>query len=135
MNSMPTVDLDPIRALTWFTSLFLSPVAASYAAPYAIILLASLCGSTWALQKKGVTGRYSSFWFVTWASVLSLLLTVPLSTALASRIDNWEAQWFFAPMAFLIGYKCDRVETLIAFGWQMFKTWVSLAVNKKGDSQ
>lgn len=125
------VDLDPIKALTWALGTFvLSQQTAEYVAPYALIILAAVCGASAALQKKGVTKRHKSFWFMAWCTVLSCLFTVPLSQLAASQVDNWEAQWFFMPMSFLISYKGDRIEALITFGWEAFKTWVSITIHK-----
>lgn len=121
---MKIPDLDPINVAVWLAGLMLSQQAASYAGPYALIILAAICGATASLQKKESRAGMRNVWFVVWASMLAILFTVPFSTLVAAQVDSWDPQWFFMPMALLIGYQGDRVEQVVAFGKELLRRWL-----------
>lgn len=119
MDNKPS--LDPIEVARLLAGIFLSQNLAAVIGPYAVIILAAMGGAAFGLANAAPTGRYGSFFFFTWATVLSVLFTVPLATWVATYNDRWDAQWFFIPLAALLSYTADRWKDLVAAGVDTLK--------------
>lgn len=113
--------LDPIEVARLLAGAFLSQRLAAVVGPYAVIILAAMGGAAFALANRPPTGRSSSFFFFTWTTVMAVLLTVPVATLVANYKDDWEAQWFFIPMAAILAYTADRWKELVGAGVDAIK--------------
>lgn len=128
---MDDQNLDPIVVAKLIAGVILSQKLASVVGPYAVIFLAAMAGAATALANRELTSRFNSFWFFGWSTLISVLLTVPTANLMARYNDSWQAQWFFIPAAFILGYAGDKWKPIGAFMLEQAKVLVSNWVSKK----
>lgn len=96
-------ELDPIAAVTLFLMGVLSPQVSQVLGPYAVIVLAAVCGAAWGLGRVGPMSRWGALWYFLKLILTAMILTVPLATGVQAML-NWEgAGWLIVPIALLIG--------------------------------
>lgn len=117
----PKVSLDPVEVAKVLAGIMLSPKLAAVIGPYSLILLVAMAGAASALANRPPTSRRGSFIFFAWTTVLSLCFTVPAATLVATYNENWDAQWFFVPMAFSLSYIGDKWKDIFAEGVSMLR--------------
>jgi hypothetical protein len=123
--------LDPVAVALFWASVFLDPKVAAIVGPYAVIILAAVGGTSYALgDNETITGRVAAFWFLLRGVLWACLITVPISTFVATRYEDWQAQWFFVPAAAGIGYASDKGKKILGFFGDMLRTLIKNWVNR-----
>lgn len=94
----PTPQIDPVSVAVALIGTLIGAELAKYVGPYLVIGAAGLTGSGLALMRRPPGSRVSALAFVSWLTVLSILLTVPVAEWLASVLAV-ESRWMLAPVA------------------------------------
>lgn len=125
--------LDPIEVAKVVAGLVLSQHLAGVVGPYSAIILASVLGAGASLTNAPSMGRASTCLFFLRGCGAAILFTVPLSSMAATRFENWDAQWFFIPMAVVIGYSADKGKQIATVVSDTLKSWLRGWANKGTD--
>lgn len=96
-------NLDPVSALVALLSILLGPTLANIIGPYAVILIASTLGASWALGRREPASRMSAVLFFARLNVLALLITVSLAQMARHFGLPVDPRYLLVPFAILIG--------------------------------
>ncbi len=101
MTTTPTA-IDPGTAMALIMAGAVGADAAGILAPYAVILIAAVTGSGWALSRRKPTARISAIWFVSLMVMSTTLVTAGLAQLAARMYPSLETQWTLAPIALVV---------------------------------
>lgn len=118
---MNQIDLTPVAVITAIASTVFSAAVAAVVGPYVVIAIGAMGGAAVALMQRESAGRYKAVLFFFGATVLAVLLTVPLSMLVTWYFTGLQDHWLFAPFAFALGYIGDK--------WSATLTWVGSKLN------
>lgn len=99
------VDLDPSAVATLLVATFVGPALASVIGPYAVIVVASLAGASWALSEETSTTTRGAVLFLLRCTLTAAVLTAGVTSVLEHYLFTpGQSRWLFAPIAFGIGW-------------------------------
>lgn len=117
---MPPKTLSPIDLAIALAGLIFSPELARIVGPYAVIVVAAVTGSAWALSRADKTSTWEALWFLTRMILTATLLTVSLAMLLRKLSPAWVGlesdEWLLAPIALLVG--------AVGNDWRHIGRWV-----------
>lgn len=102
MNS--TIALDPISVSIALSGLIFGPALAGIIGPYAVILVAAMVGSAWALgRSEQQRTRTRAVLFFARLGATAALVTVGIASAFGNWFGVERTDWMLAPIAMLVG--------------------------------
>lgn len=98
---------DIVGLFIFALSLFFSREVANIVAPYAVILVASAVGASFALSRRQGTTRFSGACYFIRVCGLAMLITVGIASFIATYHESLTTRLMIAPVAFMIGFVGD----------------------------
>lgn len=95
---------DIVGLFVFLAALIFSNKVASVVGPYAVIIIASAVGASFALARRQRTSRGGAVWFFARQVGLALLLTVSFAAALNAYRPDLVPRVTVAPISLLIGF-------------------------------
>lgn len=115
--------LDPVSVVVAVAAFLFGSQAAEAAGAYFIIAAAALLGAGFGAGNAGETTGWQSFWRIFGAVGFACFWTVPICL-LIEHFSKLEARWFFAGVAFFIGFRSRMLVTDLT---RVFRFFVSAA--------
>lgn len=114
--------VDPITAAVAIASILFGPALAGIIGPYAVIIVSSTVGASWALGRRPTASKFGAAWFFLRINMTACLLTVLLARFIGQYIGAEEHSWLLAPTAMFIGGVGDD--------WPRIAKWLILRVGR-----
>lgn len=114
--------IDPITAAVAIASILFGPALAGIIGPYAVIIVSSTVGASWALGRRPTASKFGAAWFFLRINMTACLLTVLLARFIGQYIGAEEHSWLLAPTAMFIGGVGDD--------WPRIAKWLILRVGR-----
>lgn len=103
---MVSNQIDPITAAVAIVSVLISPTLAIYVGPYAMIVLSTTVGASWALRRHGVkyTG-WQKLWYFSLLNGTAIIITVGAANAVGHMLKVSEDYRYLliSPIALVVG--------------------------------
>lgn len=103
MNSPPPHQIDPVSVATAAAALAFGPDLAAVVGPYAVIVLSSATGASWALSRRDPSSLVSALLFVVRLIATAIVASVSIEAAVSHWLVPLESHWMLAPIALLVG--------------------------------
>lgn len=119
----PQPSLDIVYVVVFLLGLVFGPSTAAILGPYAVILIASTAGASFALYRAPSMTRARSVWFFSWLVLVALIFSGTASVLLERWVGPDTAHYSVPFVAFLIGAMGDDWVPLLrklrdfAFQW------------------
>lgn len=114
--------VDPITAAVAIASILFGPTMSAIIGPYAVIIVSSTVGASWALGRRPTASKFGAAWFFLRINMTACLLTVLLARFIGQYIGAEEHSWLLAPTAMFIGGVGDD--------WPRIAKWLILRVGR-----
>ena len=114
--------IDPITAAVAIASILFGPALAGIVGPYAVIIVSSTVGASWALGRRPTAPKFGAAWFFLRINMTACLLTVLLARFIGQYIGAEEHSWLLSPTAMFIGGVGDD--------WPRIVEWLILRVGR-----
>ncbi len=125
---MNQTDLSPVAVITMLASMIFSASVAAVVGPYVVIGIGAMGGAAVALMQRESTGRFKALLFFSGATILAVLLTVPMSMLSTWYFTGLKDHWLFAPFAFGLGYLGDKWPAAMAWAWSKFNALIDILI-------
>ncbi len=122
---MKTTALDPTAAAIAVAGVLFGPALAGIVGPYAVIIVSSTVGASWALGRRPPASKFGAAWFFLRINMTACLLTVLLARLIGQYIGAEEHSWLLAPTAMFIGGVGDD--------WPRIAKWLILRIGRVFD--
>ena len=122
---MQTTTLDPTAAAIAVAGVLFGPALAGIVGPYAVIIVSSTVGASWALGRRPTAPKFGAAWFFLRINMTACLLTVLLARFIGQYIGAEEHSWLLAPTAMFIGGVGDD--------WPRIAKWLILRIGRVFD--
>ena len=122
---MQTTTLDPTVAAIAVAGVLFGPALAGIVGPYAVIIVSSTVGASWALGRRPTASKFGAAWFFLRINMTACLLTVLLARFIGQYIGAEEHSWLLAPTAMFIGGVGDD--------WPRIAKWLILRIGRVFD--
>ena len=117
--------IDPITAAVAIASILFGPTMSAIIGPYAIIIVGSTVGASWALGRRQTAPKFGAAWFFLRINMTACLLTVMLARLVGQTIGVDEHSWLLAPTAIFVGGVGDD--------WPRIAKWLILRIGRAFD--
>ena len=117
--------IDPITAAVAIASILFGPTMSAIIGPYAVIIVSSTVGASWALGRRASVPKFGAAWFFLRINMTACLLTVLLARFIGQYIGAEEHSWLLAPTAMFIGGVGDD--------WPHIAKWLILRIGRVFD--
>lgn len=133
----PPPNLEPAAVLTLIASTLAGPTIAGVVGPYAVIIIASLVGASWALSEDKATTTWTAAWFLLRITATAALLTVGITAVLERYVftTGAETRWLFAPVAFAIGWAGNDLPAAMRWFGRLLKRLAEIRFRGDGDGK
>lgn len=129
---MNQTDLTPVAVITLLASTVFSASVAAVVGPYVVIAIGAMGGAAVALMQRESAGRARAILFFCGATIMAVLLTVPLTMLVTLVIKNVPDQWLFAPFAFGLGYLGDKWPAAMSWAWSKANAFIDILIQLRG---
>jgi len=121
--------LDIVYVVVFLLGLVFGPGTAAILGPYAVILLASTAGASFALYRAPLMPRKQSIWFFTWLVLIALIFSGTSAILLERWVGENTAHYSVPFVAFAIGAMGDDWPSV----FNKLKSFASRWLDKKGN--
>lgn len=129
---MNQTDLTPVAVITLLASTIFSASVAAVVGPYVVIAIGAMGGAAVALMQRESSGRAKAILFFCGATVMAILLTVPLAMLTTMAFKGVPDQWLFAPFAFGLGYLGDKWPSAMSWAWSKANAFIDILIQLRG---
>lgn len=119
---MTTSTLDPTTAAIAVAGALFGPALSEIIGPYAVIIVSSTVGASWALGRRASVPKLGAAWFFLRINMTACLLTVMLARLIGQTIGVGEPSWLLAPTAMFVGGVGDD--------WPRLAKWLLLRIGR-----
>lgn len=119
---MTTSTLDPTAAAIAVAGALFGPALSEIIGPYAVIIVSSTVGASWALGRRASVPKFGAAWFFLRINMTACLLTVMLARLIGQTIGVEEPSWLLAPTAMFVGGVGDD--------WPRLAKWLLLRIGR-----
>lgn len=128
--------IDPTAAAIAVAGVLFGPTLSGVIGPYAVIIVGSTVGASWALGRRQTAPKFGAAWFFLRINMTACLLTVLLARFIGQYIGAEEPSWLLAPTAMFIGGVGDDwpriAKWFLLRGGRVFDRRMGLEKNKDG---
>ena len=101
---MTSTQLDPVNVAILAATMLFGPALAGVIGPYAVILLGSTVGASWALGRRVPSERrFSAVWFFVRMNLMASLLTVSLANFVGHWLGAADHTWLLSLVSMFVG--------------------------------
>ena len=119
---MSAQQLDPVSVCIALAGVIFGPALAQIIGPYAVIILSTTVGASWALGRRKPGARWGAAWYFLRLNATAVVITAGLANAAGRWLELDDHAWLLAPIALVVGGVGDD--------WPRLGQWLLLCAGR-----